>query len=317
MSISPFFIMKRFPELIFTLAIIFLLSSCVTMPRPKKSAEEQGPTEIEKIDKKLTTITKDLADINIQVGDMERKIETLQGKIEENSYYASGAIEKLKHLDALDNLKNLEKLKQMSSDISILNSLMVEADTQNRQKAETLRDQIEEATAQLSMQINDLSRRLKPDTTPPAKKHRRRILPIPSSLSAENLYQSANAWMLRGNYAQAEAEFSEYVKKYPKTDLSDNSQYWKAVSIARQNRPADAVKAFMELVRDYPLSNKAPVALWRIAEIQIKMGKMDEAVFTLENLREAYPDSVEATQVEQKLQEIQALQDRLEVPETH
>jgi len=308
--------MKRFPELIFALALVFLLSSCATMQRPKKSAEEQGPTEAEKIQKKLTVITKVLADINIQVEDMERKIETLQGKIEESSYYSSGAIKELRHLDALKKLKNLDKLKQISSDISILNSLMVEVDTQNRQKAEALHDQIEEATAQISMQINDLSRRLKPETAPPAKVQRRRILPIPSSLSAENLYQSANAWLLRGNYAQAEAEFSEYVKRYPITDLSDNSLYWKAVSITRQNRPADAVKTFMELVRSYPRSNKAPIALWRVAEIQIKIGEMDEAVFTLENLRGAYPDSVEATQVEQKLQEIQALQERLELRET-
>ncbi len=308
--------MKRFPELIFTLAIVFLMSSCVTMPRPKKGAKEQGPTETEKIQQKLTVITKVMADINIQVEEMERKIETLQGKIEENSYYSSGAVEKLKHLDALENLANLAKLKQISSDLSILNSLMVELDVQNQQTSEKLRDQIEEATAQLSMRINEIGRLVKPDVASPAKVRKRRILPIPSSLTAENLYQSANAWFLRGNYDQAEAEFSEYVNRYPETDLSDNSQYWKAVSVTRQNRPADAVKAFMELVRSYPRSNKAPVALWRVADIQIKTGELDEAVFTLENLRAAYPDSVEATQVEQKLQDIQALQERLERQES-
>jgi len=138
-------------------------------------------------------------------------------------------------------------------------------------------------------------------TEEPAAKEKPAKPVKPVAASADDLYNSAYRNFLKGDFAQAAVEFTEYVKRYPGTDLSDNSQYWLGEAYANQGKMKEAAEAFNLTAKNYPKSTKAPSALWRAAEIFEKFGAREEVRAILTKIRDNYPASYEAGLAEEKL----------------
>jgi len=52
------------------------------------------------------------------------------------------------------------------------------------------------------------------------------VVPNPQAPAPRELYTQAYADYARGNYDLAIQEYTDYLRNYPDTDLSDNAQYW-------------------------------------------------------------------------------------------
>ncbi|MBI3581497.1 MAG: tol-pal system protein YbgF [Nitrospinae bacterium] len=123
----------------------------------------------------------------------------------------------------------------------------------------------------------------------------------PEAASQDDLYNAAYDDFLNGNYDKAGAKFSEFLKRYPNSELSYNSQYWIGEALANQGRAREAVEAFKLTAANYPKSTKAPAALWRAAEITEKTGSREDLRAILGKIRDNYPASQEAVMADEKL----------------
>jgi len=115
-----------------------------------------------------------------------------------------------------------------------------------------------------------------------------------TSDEARELYNSAYRDLLRGNYQLSLAGFTEYLKKYPATDLTDNAQYWIGEVYYAQGRFMKAISEFEKVIKDYPAGDKKASALLKIAYSYINMEENEQGKLYLEEVVKEYPTSEEA-----------------------
>ncbi|HSS45013.1 MAG TPA: tol-pal system protein YbgF, partial [Thermoanaerobaculia bacterium] len=88
--------------------------------------------------------------------------------------------------------------------------------------------------------------------------------------------------------------FQEYLETYPTTDLSDDARYWIGESHYAQKRYQDAITDFDRLLKDWPKSDKAAVALLKKAYALLELDQKPEAVVQLQYVIHEYPSAEEA-----------------------
>ena len=110
----------------------------------------------------------------------------------------------------------------------------------------------------------------------------------------EELYNSALTAYKGGNYEKAITGFEGFLKKYHRSKLADNAQFWIGECYMSLNRYEQAILAYQNVLKKYPKGNKVPNAMLRqaIAFQQIK-DKMSYKVI-LERIIKKYPRSNEA-----------------------
>lgn len=246
----------------------------------------------------LDRALKNEADIKHDLEKLYAKLENVMGKEEEKKHYANVLAK---------NVKSLEKR------IGKVQLMVMEANLAHSQKLESLQEELNRSIAAIFERLANLSsvtpggkppedlkkkkaRDKKPETAKPKK--------LPSVISADELYNKAYKSFLAGNYIQSEAEFADYVKRYPNTDLSDNSQYWLGETLANQGKLKSAAAAFALVADKYPGSSKAPSALWRAAQLWEKQNNKKNMLKTLRKINENYPSSYEASLAQEKLDSI-------------
>ena len=98
--------------------------------------------------------------------------------------------------------------------------------------------------------------------------------------------------MGRAQYAEAAAGFRAYADANPgDTDLSPQAIYWVGnISFTRQDY-APAARAFAEVIKKYPKSQRAPDAMLKLAQSFMSMGQKSEGCTTLGLIRTKYPSA--------------------------
>ena len=98
--------------------------------------------------------------------------------------------------------------------------------------------------------------------------------------------------MGRAQYAEAAAGFRAYADANPgDTDLSPQAIYWVGnISFTRQDY-APAARAFAEVIKKYPKSQRAPDAMLKLAQSFMSMGQKSEGCTTLGLIRTRYPNA--------------------------
>ena len=120
----------------------------------------------------------------------------------------------------------------------------------------------------------------------------------------ELLFAAAYADYARGNYDLALSEFKQYVETYPTSEMADNAQYWIGEILYAQKKLPEASAAFEQVKMVSPNGDKTPVALYKRAMVLMDMGRKDEAVVQLLEVRKGYPNTKEAELAYQKLMEV-------------
>jgi len=119
---------------------------------------------------------------------------------------------------------------------------------------------------------------------------------------ATKAYRDAYLDITAGNYEMARMGFEEFLKNFPQSELADNAQYWIGESYYAKEQYQEAYDAFKKVLDNYPVGDKIPGALLKIAYCSLALNKKEEGRRYLEELVSEYPLSEEARLARERIQ---------------
>ncbi|MCO4761250.1 MAG: tol-pal system protein YbgF [Myxococcales bacterium] len=154
------------------------------------------------------------------------------------------------------------------------------------------------------------------DTQPKKKrKSRRTVAAGPRSTGASNTpqggltreeraagaYRTAKAQLDGGRLRDARTQFQRFLTKHPKHPLADNAMYWIGETWYAQALWIKAARVFHDVTRRFPLGNKVPDAMLKMALCYQKLGERNDAAKVLRELIRLYPVTPAAELARRKL----------------
>jgi tol-pal system protein YbgF len=116
----------------------------------------------------------------------------------------------------------------------------------------------------------------------------------PAAPQPKDIYNLGLRLYKQKSYEAARGRFTEYVKKYPKSRLADNAQYWVGQTFYAQKKYEEAILAYNHLIKRYPKSSKVPSALLKQGLAFRALGDKRTAKIVLGKLVKKYPRSSQA-----------------------
>lgn len=120
----------------------------------------------------------------------------------------------------------------------------------------------------------------------------------------DSLYRKALIEINLQNYKAAIPLFDQFIKKFPKSTLADNAQYWKGEALYAQKQYPQAVLEFQQVIKKYPKSDKVPAAIlkqgYSFFELQ---NHLDSKAF-LQKVIADFPGTDEAAQAKERIAKI-------------
>ena len=117
-------------------------------------------------------------------------------------------------------------------------------------------------------------------------------------------YQQALSEINTQNFKKAIELFDQFMKKYPKSSLADNAQYWKGEAHFAMKDYVQAILEFEKVNKNHPRSTKAPAARLKQGYAFYEMKSYQDAKVFLQKLLGQYPNSEEATLARERLQKV-------------
>jgi tol-pal system protein YbgF len=125
--------------------------------------------------------------------------------------------------------------------------------------------------------------------------------PVPTPPAPRELYSQAYADYARGNFDLAIQEYTDYLRAYPETDLSDNAQYWIGECLYSKQKYEEALAAWDELFRRYPGSDKLPDARYKKGAALERLGRRSQAMIEYRAVANRYPNSEAGRKAREKI----------------
>ncbi|MCB2225496.1 MAG: tol-pal system protein YbgF [Desulfarculaceae bacterium] len=116
----------------------------------------------------------------------------------------------------------------------------------------------------------------------------------PAEPQPKDIYNLGLRLYKQKSYAASRDRFEEFVKKYPKSSLADNAQYWVGQTFYAQKKFEEAILAYNHMIKHYPKSSKVPAALLKQGLAFRALGDKRTAKIVLGKLVKDYPKSSQA-----------------------
>lgn len=226
------------------------------------------------------------ADLLAKVNTTSGGLQELRGRFEENRYYNE------KVLKDISSEKDLLKLQiaGLETQIRALKDKLAAFDVQIR----TIEQAIETS--------GQFSRPVDPAKTEEASPE---VKAEASSDSRTKSYEAAYLLFREKNYKESRERFEAFIKEYPKTDLTDNAQFWIAESYYAEKDYENAILSYETLIKKYPESDKVSGGLLKQGYAFAETGDNKTGRIILDKLIEKYPNSKEADLAKKKLAELE------------
>lgn len=104
-------------------------------------------------------------------------------------------------------------------------------------------------------------------------------------------YNYAFSLLRQADYDAAEAAFQEFLTMHPNGDLSGNAYYWLGETFYVRNNYQQAAINFLKGYQQFPESTKAPDNLLKLGVTLSRLGKTAEACATFAELSRKFPDA--------------------------
>jgi tol-pal system protein YbgF len=128
---------------------------------------------------------------------------------------------------------------------------------------------------------------------------------VPStSLSPQEVYNTAYADYLKGNFDLATDGFKIYRDNFPDSPLADNAVYWIGECLFSQRKFNEAVEEFNNLILEYPQGDKISAAYLKKGLCLVELKRKDEALVVFKLLISKYPLEEEARIAQEKIKEL-------------
>ena len=128
---------------------------------------------------------------------------------------------------------------------------------------------------------------------------------VASAVDCRRLWDNAFKDMRRGQYDLALSGFSDYLKYCPQDNLSDNCQYWIAVTYQEMKQYESAITEFQKLLDSYSDSEKRSLAYFKIGRSYEELGNKEKALEYFLVLKDQFPETVEYEQAKDKIEQWQ------------
>lgn len=118
---------------------------------------------------------------------------------------------------------------------------------------------------------------------------------------AKRLYNQAFKDMASGNFELGILGFSEYIKTFPNTDLTDDAQFWIGECYYRQQNYEAALEEYSKIEKGYAESDKLSMALYKLGRCYEETGNRTTAKSYYQKTVNQFPESTSAELSRQKL----------------
>ncbi len=113
----------------------------------------------------------------------------------------------------------------------------------------------------------------------------------------DDAYKYAMSFLRQGDYASAEAAFSQFLGSYGDTSLAGNAQYWLGETYYVREQYQDAARAFLLGYQKYSSSPKAPDSLLKLGITLAALGQKQDACLTLSEVSRTFPGAPQSVKL--------------------
>lgn len=124
------------------------------------------------------------------------------------------------------------------------------------------------------------------------------------SMGDQQLYQDAIGQYTKGRFEQALRAFQDLLDQFPGSPMSDDAQFMIGESYYGMKEYVDAVSEYDKVVKSYPDSDRVPGARLKKAFSLFSLGKKGQGVVELQQISQRYPNTKEAEIARQRLEEL-------------
>lgn len=139
--------------------------------------------------------------------------------------------------------------------------------------------------------------------TPPAAQQQ--VSAEPGDPAKEKLYYDAAFDLIKAkDFDKASQAFAAFLNRYPSSQYAGNAQYWLGeVNLAKGDLQA-AGQAFAKVSQAYPSHAKVPDSLFKLADVERRLGHNDKARGILQQVIAQFPGSSAAQLAQRDLQRL-------------
>ncbi|PKB87017.1 cell division protein CpoB [Ewingella americana] len=206
-----------------------------------------------------------LTQLQQQLSDSQRDIDSLRGQIQENQYQLSQLVDRQKQIS-----QQMDSLSSQGSG---------------------------NASAAASGAAAGAAAGAAGDSSTPVPSQ------APASTGDENTdYNAAVALALeKKQYDQAISAFQAFIKQYPKSTYLPNANYWLGQLYYNKGKKDDAAYFYAVVVKSYPKSPKSSDAMYKVGVIMQEKGQADKAKAVFSQVVKQYPNTDAAKQAQKRL----------------
>ncbi len=223
-----------------------------------------------------------VADLVIQLQQLQTQIAQLQGTIEEQNFQINELKDRQKvlYVDMDSRLAELEENK-LAQNPNSNNELVVDSaidDSGAQTQTVTIADPVVRETVDAQLATNTLSQNNLNATS------------SETDPAIDAQYQAAFSQLKLGRFNESARMFEDFIQQYPTHELTDNSYYWLGESYyVTRNYPL-ALAAFQALEQNFPLSSKLADSLLKIGYTYHELEDFQQAEQALNKVVDSFPN---------------------------
>jgi tol-pal system protein YbgF len=244
------------------------------------------------LEERLARSAEDIAELKVQIRDLQSLVKTLQS--EQNNVESSINSIPAQYQFLLDKIDQVNLLlARISEDLLTMKGTPPAGSVPGKEAQESP-PSAEEKRA--------------PEKEQPAPSPVKNPPPVspPSGLSPQEVYNTAYADYLKGNFDLAMDGFKIYRDSFPDSPLADNALYWIGECYFSQRKFTEAVDAFNGLILNYPQGDKIAAAYLKKGLALAELGRTEEALVVFKLLTSKYPLEEEARIAQEKIKDLSA-----------
>jgi TolA-binding protein len=279
------------------LAAAFFALLFVSMPLPARAASKEIIELQTQVQQLLDNVQRIQSTLDTRFG----VLQNLAQQTADNATQMNAAVNALQKQIAAQNEAANSKLDTASGQVQSLNDSVDELKSRFNKLEKSIQD--------MQTQLQNIQTPPPPQAASPAANNAAPNEGSPaaapqSSSQTPPLAETFQAGVRDLNAAKfdvAAGEFQDVIHFYPLDDLAGSAQYYLGEIAYRQNKPAEAVKAYTAMLESFPGSPKAPAAQLHKGLALLQMNRKDAGIHELRLLIQRHPATPEAAQARVKL----------------
>ena len=234
----------------------------------------------------VESIRSNLADTRANVQQMQRDFNALKERIEETRYQVGRQI-------GQSSREGDQRVKDLEARVAKLDESIKTQEVLLRSREEELKQLREIQAAQKA-------------ASEPSPAGGMSDVAAGETESIKRDYEVAWRLLEKKDYKAAIGRFKDFLKKYPKSNLADNAQYWIGESHYALREFDQAIIEFDAVRRKYPRGEKVPAALLKQGFAFAELGEKVNARLVLQELVEKFPESPEAAKAKLRIKALES-----------